>query len=65
MTNTKTLSGGERSYTTLALLLALGAVTELPFAIFDEVRDGNRTPSRGWYAAGSAGPQREPACGRV
>lgn len=37
VTNTKTLSGGEKSFTTLALLLALGTVTQVPFAVFDEV----------------------------
>jgi|EP01046_Picozoa_sp_COSAG06_P020722 chromosome segregation ATPase len=37
VTNTKTLSGGEKSFTTLALLLALGSVTQVPFAIFDEI----------------------------
>ena len=31
------LSGGEKSYTTLCLLLALGRVTSVPFAIFDEI----------------------------
>jgi chromosome segregation ATPase len=37
VTNTRTLSGGEKSYTTLCLLLALGRVTSVPFAIFDEI----------------------------
>jgi len=32
----KALSGGERSYTTIALLLALGENLETPFRIFDE-----------------------------
>ena len=30
------LSGGERSYTTLCLLLALGHVIEAPFRLMDE-----------------------------
>jgi chromosome segregation ATPase len=37
VTNTRTLSGGEKSFTTLCLLLALGTVTDVPFAIFDEI----------------------------
>ena len=37
VTNTKTLSGGERSFTTLSLLLALGNVSDVPFAVFDEI----------------------------
>jgi chromosome segregation ATPase len=37
VTNTRTLSGGEKSFTTLALLLALGQVTQVPFAVFDEI----------------------------
>ena len=37
VSNTRTLSGGEKSFTTLSLLLALGAVTSVPFAIFDEI----------------------------
>jgi len=32
----KALSGGERSYTTLALLLALGESLETPFRVMDE-----------------------------
>ena len=32
----KSLSGGERSYTTLALLLALGESLETPFRVMDE-----------------------------
>jgi len=32
----KSLSGGERSYTTIALLLALGENLETPFRVFDE-----------------------------
>jgi hypothetical protein len=34
--NTKTLSGGERSYSTLAFTLALGANNESPFRAMDE-----------------------------
>lgn len=30
------LSGGERSYTTVAFTLALGAMTEMPFRAMDE-----------------------------
>ncbi|KAG6592579.1 ABC transporter SMC family [Phytophthora cinnamomi] len=36
MTDMKELSGGERSYTQVALLLALGKSTECPFRIMDE-----------------------------
>ncbi|KAE9321874.1 hypothetical protein PR003_g17364 [Phytophthora rubi] len=36
MTDMKELSGGERSYTQVALLLALGKITECPFRIMDE-----------------------------
>ena len=32
----KALSGGERSYTTIALLLALGESLETPFRVLDE-----------------------------
>jgi structural maintenance of chromosomes protein 6 len=35
-TDVKQLSGGERSFTTLALLLALGNVTDMPFKVLDE-----------------------------
>ena len=35
LTDTKGLSGGERSFTTLCLLLALGEKLETPFRIFD------------------------------
>jgi chromosome segregation ATPase len=34
--NVKELSGGERSYTTLALLIALGEAIECPFRVMDE-----------------------------
>jgi chromosome segregation ATPase len=37
VTNSKTLSGGEKSFTTMSLLMGLGAVTQVPFGIFDEV----------------------------
>ena len=30
-------TAGEKSFTTLALLLALGGVTQVPFAMFDEI----------------------------
>ena len=36
ISNVKLLSGGERSYTTLALLLSLGDSLECPFRIMDE-----------------------------
>jgi structural maintenance of chromosomes protein 6 len=32
----RSMSGGERSYATLALLLALGASHESPFRVMDE-----------------------------
>ena len=35
-TDVRQLSGGERSYTTLCLLLALGHVIECPFRLMDE-----------------------------
>lgn len=35
-TDVKALSGGERSFTTLALLLALGECLETPFRVMDE-----------------------------
>ena len=35
-TNVRELSGGERSYTTLALLIALGEAIECPFRVMDE-----------------------------
>jgi structural maintenance of chromosomes protein 6 len=34
--NTRTLSGGERSYTTVALLIAMWVNMEMPFNILDE-----------------------------
>jgi len=34
--NTRTLSGGERSYTTVALLVAMWVNMEMPFNILDE-----------------------------
>jgi len=36
VTDVRQLSGGERSYTTLCLLLALGTVIETPFRLMDE-----------------------------
>lgn len=36
MTDVRQLSGGERSYTTLCLLMALGHVIETPFRLMDE-----------------------------
>ena len=36
ISNVKLLSGGERSYTTLALLMSLGDTLECPFRIMDE-----------------------------
>lgn len=36
MRNTKTLSGGERSFSTVALLLALWEAMECPFRAMDE-----------------------------
>ena len=36
MTDVRQLSGGERSFTTLCLLLALGNVIETPFRLMDE-----------------------------
>lgn len=36
LTNVKQMSGGERSFVTLALLLALGKVQDSPFRIMDE-----------------------------
>lgn len=45
-TDTRQLSGGEKSFTTLAFLLALGKVIECPFRVMDEfdvfMDDGNR-----------------------
>jgi len=45
----KSLSGGERSYTTLCFLMALGEALEVPFRIFDEfdvfMDEGNRHTS--------------------
>jgi len=35
---------GEKSFTTLALLLALGGVTQVPFAMFDEIVRTDTTP---------------------
>ena len=37
VTNQKTLSGGEKSYTTLSLLMALGESSHVPFAVYDEI----------------------------
>ena len=33
----RAVDAGEKSFTTLALLLALGGVTQVPFAMFDEI----------------------------
>ena len=35
-TDTKQLSGGEKTFTTLALLIAIGQVMETPFRVMDE-----------------------------
>ena len=41
------VDAGEKSFTTLALLLALGGVTQVPFAMFDEiVRTHTPPPAR-------------------
>ena len=41
----RAVDAGEKSFTTLALLLALGGVTQVPFAMFDEiVRTHTHTP---------------------
>ena len=72
VTNTKTLSGGERSFTTLSLLLALGNVSDVPFAIFDEidvfmdeVNRKVRASRRGALAGGDAMLTPGPFCVRA
>ena len=45
-TNILSLSGGERSYTTLCLLMSLGHVIETPFRVMDEYDVFLDQPSR-------------------